>query len=95
MFMISHINKYRFCDQCRLLISRVTKRVKLKQRRTDMLMLDRRMLLRAGSAAVGAAALDPATPALAYAWRTLCRAPNDDTRSNIPASGAILGARAA
>ena len=30
-----------------------------------MLMLDRRVLLRAGSAAVGAAALDPATPALA------------------------------
>jgi hypothetical protein len=61
-----------------------------------MLMLDRRMLLRASSAAVGAAALDPATPALAYAaWRTLCRALNDDTRSNIPASGAILGARAA
>jgi hypothetical protein len=55
-----------------------------------MLMLDRRMLLRASSAAVGAAALDPATPALAYAaWRTLCRALNDDTRSNIPASGAM------
>ena len=32
-----------------------------------MLMLDRRMLLRAGSAAVGAAALDPNTPALAHA----------------------------
>ena len=32
-----------------------------------MLMLDRRMLLRAGSAAVGAAALAPATPALAHA----------------------------
>ena len=29
-----------------------------------MLMLDRRMLLRAGSAAVGAAALAPTTPAL-------------------------------
>ena len=32
-----------------------------------MLMLDRRMLLRAGSAAVGAAALAPTTPALARA----------------------------
>ena len=32
-----------------------------------MLMLNRRMLLHAGSAAVGAAALAPATPALAYA----------------------------
>ena len=32
-----------------------------------MLMLDRRMLLRAGSAAVGAAALAPTTPALAHA----------------------------
>jgi glyoxylase-like metal-dependent hydrolase (beta-lactamase superfamily II) len=32
-----------------------------------MLTLDRRMLLRAGSAAVGAAALAPTTPALAYA----------------------------
>jgi len=32
-----------------------------------MLMLDRRMLLRAGSAALGAAALAPATPALAHA----------------------------
>ena len=31
-----------------------------------MLMLDRRMLLRAGSAAVGAAALAPTTPALAH-----------------------------
>src|SRR5271154_5066812 len=43
----------------------MTKRV--KQRSTDMLMLDRRMLLRAGSAALGAAALAPATPALAHA----------------------------
>src|SRR5882757_6281467 len=32
-----------------------------------MLMLDRRMLLRAGSAAVGAAALAPAAPAIAHA----------------------------
>src|SRR5258707_6808419 len=32
-----------------------------------MLMLDRRMLLRAGSAAVGAAALAPTVPALAHA----------------------------
>src|SRR5258708_24519146 len=32
-----------------------------------MLMLDRRTLLRAGSAAVGAAALAPTAPALAYA----------------------------
>src|ERR1700726_1654616 len=32
-----------------------------------MLMLDRRMLLRAGSAAVGAAALAPIAPALAHA----------------------------
>jgi hypothetical protein len=32
-----------------------------------MLMLDRRMLLRSGSAALGAAALAPATPALAHA----------------------------
>ena len=39
----------------------------LKQRRTNMLMLDRRMLLRAGSAAVGAAALAPTAPALAHA----------------------------
>src|SRR5277367_6335209 len=36
-----------------------------KQWRTDMLMLNRRTLLRAGSAAVGAAALVP--PALAHA----------------------------
>src|ERR1700724_2320465 len=49
-----------------MLISRMTRRV--KQWRTDMLMLDRRMLLRAGSAAVGAAALAaPAAPALAHA----------------------------
>ena len=34
-----------------------------------MLMLDRRMLLRAGSAAVGAAALTPTAPALARAPR--------------------------
>jgi Spy/CpxP family protein refolding chaperone len=32
-----------------------------------MLTLDRRMLLRAGSAAVGAAALAPTAPALAHA----------------------------
>src|ERR1700719_2134149 len=32
-----------------------------------MLMLDRRMLMRAGSAAVGAAALAPTAPALAHA----------------------------
>src|SRR6476660_7181438 len=42
---------------------------RVKQRRTDMLMLDRRTLLRAGSAAiaVGAAALAPTAPALARA----------------------------
>jgi len=34
---------------------------------TDMLMLDRRTLLRAGSAAVGAAALAPSAPVLARA----------------------------
>src|SRR5258708_1721057 len=39
----------------------------VKRRRRDMLMLDRRTLLRAGSAAVGAAALAPTTPALARA----------------------------
>src|SRR6202011_71345 len=45
-----------------MLIFRTTRRV--KQWRTDMLMLDRRMLLRAGSVAVGAAALAPtAAPA--------------------------------
>src|SRR6202023_3947020 len=48
-----------------MLISRMTRRV--KQWRTDMLKLDRRMLLRAGSAAVGAAALAPTVPALAHA----------------------------
>src|SRR6266436_5220313 len=50
-----------------MLISRMTRRV--KQWRTDMLMLDRRMLLRAGSAAVGAAALaaTATAPALAHA----------------------------
>src|SRR5260221_1874815 len=48
-----------------MLISRMTRRV--KQWRTDMLMLDRRMLLRAGSAAVGAAASAPPAPALAHA----------------------------
>src|ERR1700676_240362 len=37
------------------------------QWRTDMLMLDRRMLLRAGSSALGAAALAPTAPALARA----------------------------
>src|SRR5258705_213456 len=46
-----------------MLISRMTTRV--KPWRTDMLMLDRRMLLRAGSAAVRAAALAPT--ALAHA----------------------------
>src|ERR1700726_1339753 len=67
MFTINHITKYRFCDQRRRLIFGVTRRV--KQRRTDMLMLDRRILLRAGSAAVavGAAALAPTAPALARA----------------------------
>src|SRR6202011_4559862 len=67
MFTINHITKYRFCDQRRRLIFGVTRRV--KQRRTDMLMLDRRTLLRAGSAAVavGAAALAPTAPALARA----------------------------
>src|ERR1700730_615974 len=45
-----------------MLIFRTTRRV--KQWRTDMLMLDRRMLLRAGSVAVGAAPLAPtAAPA--------------------------------
>ena len=41
----------------------------IHKRRTDMLMLDRRTLLRAGSAAVavGAAALAPTAPALASA----------------------------
>src|ERR1700680_3745224 len=48
-----------------MLISRMTRRV--KQWRTDMLMLDRRTLLRAGSPAVGAAALAPPVPALARA----------------------------
>src|SRR5712675_48566 len=48
-----------------MLISRMTTRV--KRWRTDMLMLDRRMLLRAGSAAVGAAAHAPTAPALAHA----------------------------
>jgi hypothetical protein len=37
----------------------------VEQRRTDMLMLDRRMLLRSGSAAVGATALAPAALARA------------------------------
>src|SRR6266404_5327027 len=46
-------------------ISRMTTRV--KRWRTDMLMLDRRMLLRAGSAAAAAAALAPTAPALAHA----------------------------
>ena len=50
-----------------MLISRMTRRV--KQWRTDMLMLDRRTLLRAGSAAVagGAAALAHTMPACAHA----------------------------
>src|SRR5258708_24887041 len=48
-----------------MLLSRRTRRV--KQWRTDMLMLDRRMLLRAGSAAAAAAALAPTAPALAHA----------------------------
>ena len=39
-----------------------------------MLMLDRRVLLRAGSAAVGAAALAPTTPAQAHAPQTVKRA---------------------
>jgi hypothetical protein len=39
-----------------------------------MLMLDRRMLLRAGSTAVGAAALAPTIPALAHALQTGKRA---------------------
>ena len=67
-----------------MLISRMTRRV--KQWRTDMLMLDRRTLLRAGSAAVGAAALAPPNSALArvpkagkWAHRTLLGTP--------PASG--------
>src|ERR1700732_5148429 len=41
------------------------------QRRTDMLTLDRRTLLRAGSAAVGAAALAHTGPALAHAPQTV------------------------
>src|SRR3984893_6955632 len=67
MFTINHITKYRFCDQRRRLIFGVTRRV--KQRRTDMLMLDRRMLLRAGSAAeaVGPAALTPPEPTVSRA----------------------------
>src|SRR6195256_4652801 len=50
-----------------MLISRMTRRV--KQWRTDMLILDRRTLMRAGSAAVGAAALaaTATAPALAHA----------------------------
>src|SRR5260370_7562987 len=56
--------KYRFCDQYRRLFSNGPN---VKQWRTDMLMLDRRTLLRAGSAAVGAAALAPTAPALAHA----------------------------
>src|ERR1700758_4558174 len=50
-----------------MLISRMTRRV--KQWKTDMLILDRRMLLRAGSAAGAAAALAATTtiPALANA----------------------------
>src|SRR5277367_1023575 len=42
-------------------------RANVKQWRTDMLMLDRRTLLRAGSAAIGAATLAPTAPALARA----------------------------
>src|SRR5260370_300735 len=56
--------KYRFCDQYRRLFSNGPN---VKRWRTDMLMLDRRTLLRAGSAAVGAAALAPSAPALARA----------------------------
>src|SRR3979411_1488063 len=48
-----------------MLISRMTRRV--KQWRTDMLMLDRRMLLRAGSAAAAAASLAPTAPGLSHA----------------------------
>src|SRR5580693_2878674 len=55
-----------------MVISRMTRRV--KQWRTDMLMLDRRMLLRAGTAAVGAAGLASTTPALAHAPQTVKRA---------------------
>src|ERR1700730_11811799 len=47
MFTINHITKYHFCDQRRRLIFRVIRRV--KQRRTDMLMLDRLRLIKAGA----------------------------------------------
>jgi glyoxylase-like metal-dependent hydrolase (beta-lactamase superfamily II) len=58
--------KYRFCDQYRRLFLEWQD---VKRWRTNMLMLDRRTLLRAGSAAVavGAAALAPTAPALARA----------------------------
>src|ERR1700704_116683 len=48
-----------------MLISRMTRQ--MSRGETDMLMLNRRMLLRAGSAAVGAAALAPTAPAPAHA----------------------------
>src|SRR5580693_3862402 len=45
----------------------ILERADVKRWRREMLMLDRRMLLRSGSAAVGAAALAPTAPALARA----------------------------
>src|ERR1700736_2999999 len=56
--------KYRFCDQYRRLFSNDQTS---NDGERDMLTLDRRTLLRAGSAAVGAAALAPTAPALARA----------------------------
>src|ERR1700722_4402154 len=53
------------------------------QRRTDMLTLDRRTLLRAGSAAVGAAALAHTGPALAHAPQTVKRAQPSFYRSKL------------
>jgi hypothetical protein len=54
--MINHITKYRFCDQYRRLFSSDQTS---NDGEKNMLMLNRRMLLRAGSAAVGATALAP------------------------------------
>jgi malonate decarboxylase alpha subunit len=56
--------KYRFCDQYRRLFSNDQTS---NDGERDMLMLDRRTLLRAGSAAVEAATLAPIVPALAHA----------------------------
>jgi hypothetical protein len=60
--MINHITKYRFCDQYRRLFSSDQTS---NDGEKNMLMLNRRMLLRAGSAAVGATALAPAALARA------------------------------